>query len=83
MSPWVFLKIILFFISCLFSYVLCARVLSAYTPACLKKASDFITHGYNPQWSCWELISGRLEGQPMFLSTELSLQPLSPRLLSW
>lgn len=68
-------KYYLFFISCLFGYVLCARVLSAYIPARLKKASDFITHGYNPPWSCWELISGPLEEQPMYLSTESSLSP--------
>ena len=42
-----------------------------------KRASDPITDGCVPPCGCWELNSGPLEGQPVLLTTEPSLQPSS------
>ena len=50
---------------------LCMSALSAYIPACQKRASDHIIDG------CWKLNSGPLEEQLVLLTTEPSLQPLS------
>ena len=43
-----------------------------------KRASDPITDGCESPSGCWELNSGPLEGQLVFLTTEPSLQPLGP-----
>ena len=40
-----------------------------------KRASDLIIKGSEPPCGCWELISGPLEGQSVFLTAEPSLQP--------
>ena len=45
-------------------------------PAAQKTAPDPITDGYEPPCGFWELNSGPLEEQPVFLTTEPSLQPL-------
>jgi hypothetical protein len=50
-------------------------VLSACMPAGQKRAPDPITDGYEPPCGCWESNSGALEGQPVLLTSELSLQP--------
>jgi hypothetical protein len=39
-----------------------------------KRASDPITDGCEPPCGCWELNSGPLEEQSVFLTTEPSLQ---------
>ena len=44
-------------------------------PAGQKRATDPITDGCEPQCGCWELNSGPLEDQTMFLTSEPSLQP--------
>jgi hypothetical protein len=38
-----------------------------------KRASDSITDGCEPPCGCWELNSGPLEEQPLFLGAESSL----------
>jgi hypothetical protein len=43
-----------------------------------KVASDLITDGCEPPCGCWELNSGLLEEQSVFLTAEPSLQPLLP-----
>jgi hypothetical protein len=40
-----------------------------------KRALDPITDGCEPPCGCWELNSGPLEEQPVFLTIEPSLQP--------
>ena len=40
-----------------------------------KRASDPITEGCEPPCGCWELNSGPMEDQSVFLTTEPSLQP--------
>jgi hypothetical protein len=40
-----------------------------------KRISDLITDGCEPPCGCWELNSGPLEDQSVFLPTEPSLQP--------
>jgi hypothetical protein len=40
-----------------------------------EEASDPITDGCEPPCGCWELNSGPLEEQSVFLITEQSLQP--------
>ena len=47
--------------------------LSAYTPACQKRASDAITDSYELPCGCWELNSGPQEEQTGLLTTEPSL----------
>jgi hypothetical protein len=54
----------------LFIWVHCS-----YLHAHQKRASDPITDGCEPSWSCWELNSGPLEEQSVFLTTEPPLQP--------
>jgi hypothetical protein len=49
--------------------------LSACSPACQKRASDPITDGCEPPYDTWELNSGPLEEQPVFLTADPSLQP--------
>ena len=44
-----------------------------------KSASDLITGCCEPPCGCWDLKSGPLEEQSVFLTTEPSLQP--PELL--
>jgi hypothetical protein len=46
-----------------------------YTPTDQKRARDLITDGCEPPCGCWELNSGPLEEQPVFLTSEPSLQP--------
>ena len=41
-----------------------------------RRASDLITDGCEPPCGCWDLNSGPLEEQSVFLTTEPSLQPL-------
>ena len=50
---------------------------SACTPACQKRAQDFTIDGCEPPCNCWELNSRPLEGQPVLLTTEPTLQPSS------
>jgi hypothetical protein len=50
-------------------------VLSKYTPACQKRASDLNSDGCEPLCGCWELNSGPLEEQPVLLTAEPSPQP--------
>lgn len=40
-----------------------------------KRAPDLIIDGFEPMCGCWDLNSGPLEGQPVLLTSELSLQP--------
>jgi hypothetical protein len=49
--------------------------LSACTPACQKRASDYITDGCEPSCGCWELNSGPLEEQLVLLTDEPFFQP--------
>jgi hypothetical protein len=49
-------------------------VISLYTPAYQKRASESIRDGCEPPCGCWELNSGTLEKQPMLLMAEPSLQ---------
>jgi hypothetical protein len=42
--------------------------LSSYTAACQKRASAHITDGCEPPCGCWELNSGPLEEQTVFLT---------------
>ena len=44
-----------------------------------KRASDPITDGCEPPCGCWELNSGPLEERLLLLTTEPSLQYLSPK----
>jgi hypothetical protein len=48
-------------------------MLPARTPACQKRTQNPITDGCEPPRGCWELNSGPLEKQPLFLITEPSL----------
>ena len=48
-----------------------------YTVAVFRQIGS-ITDGYESPSGCWELNSGPLEGQLVFLTTEPSLQPLGP-----
>ena len=50
--------------------------LSAYTPACQKRASDPIIDGTEPPCGSWELNSGLLKEQPVLLTAEPSLRIL-------
>jgi hypothetical protein len=50
-------------------------ILSEYIPACQKRASDPIIDGCGPPCGSWELNSRTLEEQPVFLTSEPSLQP--------
>ena len=43
-----------------------------------KRASDLITDGYEPPCGCWDLNSGPLEEQSVFLPAEPSCQPSWP-----
>jgi hypothetical protein len=49
--------------------------LSAYTPACQKRASDPIIDNHELPCGCWEWNAGLLEEQPVCLTAELSFQP--------
>jgi hypothetical protein len=40
-----------------------------------KRVSNPITDGWEPPCGCWELNSGPLEEQSLFLTAESSLQP--------
>jgi hypothetical protein len=44
------------------------------THACQKRASDTFIDGLKPLCGWWELNSGHLEEQPVFLTTEPSHQ---------
>jgi hypothetical protein len=48
-----------------------------------KRASDLITDGCEPPCGCWDLNSGPSEEQSVLLTTEPSLQPPQPPLLSF
>lgn len=50
--------------------------LSACVPAFQKQASDPTIDGCEILCGCWELVPRPLEEQPVFLTTETSLQPL-------
>jgi hypothetical protein len=63
-----FLKKIYLFILCISEHCSCLQMHQ-------KRALDPITGGCDPPWSCWELNSGPLEGQPVLLTPEPSLQP--------
>jgi hypothetical protein len=56
-----------------FIYLCTMSALSAYTPACQKRASDLIMDGCELQCGCWELNSGHLKEQLVLLTTEPSL----------
>ena len=49
--------------------------LPACMPACQKRVPDLITDGCEPPCDWWELNSGPLEGWPVLLTSEPSLQP--------
>ena len=49
--------------------------LSACTPSYQKRASEPSIDGCEPPCGCWELNSGPLENQLVFLTAEISLQP--------
>jgi hypothetical protein len=49
-------------------------ILSAFTSACQKRASDPITEGCEPPHGCWELNSGPPEEQLVPITAEPSLQ---------
>jgi hypothetical protein len=51
--------------------------LSACMSAYQKRELDPITDGCEPSCSYWELNSGLLEEEPVFLTTEPSLQSMS------
>ena len=53
------------------------NALSAYTPACQKRASDLIMDGCEPSCGCCDLNSGPLEEPSVLLTAEPSLQPES------
>jgi hypothetical protein len=55
-------------------YLCIMSALSACTPACQKRASDPIIDDCEPPCGCWEMNSGPLEEQSVFLITEPSLQ---------
>jgi hypothetical protein len=62
----------IYFFRCLFT------VIHKYTVAVFrhqKRASDLITGGCEPPCGCWDLNSGPLEEQSVFLATEPSHQP--------
>ncbi|XP_060244203.1 MAP/microtubule affinity-regulating kinase 3 isoform X5 [Meriones unguiculatus] len=52
-------------------------ILPACVPVNQKRAPDVTADGCEPPCGFWELNSGPLEEQPVFLTTESSLQPLS------
>ncbi|XP_055448741.1 MAP/microtubule affinity-regulating kinase 3 isoform X2 [Psammomys obesus] len=52
-------------------------ILPACVPVNQKRAPDVTADGCEPPCGFWELNSGPLEEQPVFLPTESSLQPLS------
>ena len=52
--------------------------LSACTSACQKRASDHIIDSCKQPHGCWELNSGPLEEQPVYLTAAPSLQPPPP-----
>ena len=70
-----------FFFIYLFIYYV-YNILSACMPAGQKRAPDLITDGCEPPCGCWELNSGPLEEQAMFLTSEPSLQSLVYNFLS-
>ena len=49
--------------------------LFACTPSYQKRASEPSIDGCEPPCGCWELNSGPLENQLVFLTAEISLQP--------
>jgi hypothetical protein len=62
---------------------MCISALSVCKPACQKKDSGHIDD-CEPPCGCWELNSGPLQEQPVFLTTEPSLQPsLALLYLGW
>ena len=67
LSGWVF-----FFFKI---YLTRMSALAACTPAYQKRTSDLTTDGYEPPCGYWELNSGPLEEQTVFLTAEPSLQP--------
>jgi hypothetical protein len=46
------------------------------------RTSALITNGCEPPCGCWDLNSGSLEEQSVLLTAELSLQPLSAKVLN-
>jgi hypothetical protein len=56
-------------------YFMCMGILSVCISIFHKRASDHITHGFELPYGCLELASRPMEKQPMFLTTEPSLQP--------
>ena len=57
----------------LFIYFMYMSALPTCTLAGQKRAPDPITDGCEPPYSCWELNSGPLEEQSVFLTAEPSL----------
>jgi hypothetical protein len=55
-------------------FILCIWVHYSSLQTYQKKVSDPITDGCEPPCGCWELNSGPLEEQSVFLTTEPSLQ---------
>jgi hypothetical protein len=65
-SSFFFLKI--YFIYYMWVHCSCLQTLQ-------KRASDFITDGYEPPCGCWDLNLGPLEEQSVLLTAEPSHQP--------
>ena len=66
-----------------FIHLFYMSALSAYTPACQKRASDPITDGCKSPCGCWKLTSGPLKKQPVLLTAEPSIQSLVLFLTWW
>ena len=67
---------LVFFIKAyLFPFLMYMSTVSAYRPACQKRAPDRIIEGCKPPCGTWELNSGPLEEQSVLLTAEPSLQP--------
>jgi hypothetical protein len=64
------------FVFCFYLFYACEYTVTVFRHQ--KRASDPITDGCEPPCGCWELNSGPLEEQSVFLTAEpSSLQPLS------
>jgi hypothetical protein len=73
--------VLLFFHLNIYLFISCIGIHHCSLQTQQRRASDLITDDREPPCGCWELNSGPLEEQSVFLTTELFFQAPTPVLL--